>query len=325
MKKPVAFMMSLLLSLVPLASHADEHPINVTTSFSILGDMVQEVGGDHVNVRSLISPEGDAHGYNPRPRDVGAITQADLVVFNGLQFEGWMSRLLDAAHYRNTVVIASDGIAPLKTQPEHDDDDHDHDSDHDAHEHEEGHAHHHHHGPLDPHAWQDLRNGAQYVRNIRDGLIKADPAHADDYRQRAEAYIARINALDSKVRQQMQQLPKDSVVITGHASFNYFANAYGLPFMALQGLSTEDDPSAASVAELIRTVKARHVRALFNESMTRSALLNQLSQETKVPIAGTLHSDALAAEGDSSTYLGMMQHNADLLYNALRAPAASQP
>lgn len=321
--KPVAFMMSLMLSLVPLASHAAERPINVTTSFSILDDMVQEVGGEHVHVRSLISPEGDAHGYNPRPRDVGAIAQADLVVFNGLQFEGWMSRLLDAAHYRNPVVIASDGITPLKNQEEHDDDDHDHD--HDAHEHEAGHEHHHHHGPQDPHAWQDLRNGAQYVRNIRDGLIKVDPAHADDYRQRADAYIARIMTLDGQIRQQMQQLPKDSVVITGHASFNYFANAYGLPFMALQGLSTEDDPSAASVAGLVRTVNEHHVRALFNESMTRSALLNQLSQETRVPIAGTLHSDALAAKGDASTYLGMMQHNADLLYNALHAPAAPRP
>lgn len=319
--KLVAFMMSLMLPLVPLASHATERPINVTTSFSILGDMVQEVGGDHVKVRSLISPEGDAHGYNPRPRDVGAISQADLVVFNGLQFEGWMSRLLDAAHYRNAVVIASDGITPLKTQKEHDDD-HDHDADHDAHEHAEGHEHH--HGPHDPHAWQDLRNGAQYVRNIRDGLIKADPAHADEYRQRADAYIARITTLDGQIRQQMQQLPKDSVVITGHASFNYFANAYGLPFMALQGLSTEDDPSAASVAGLVRTVNAHHVRALFNESMTRSALLNQLSQETHVPIAGTLHSDALASQGEASTYLGMMQHNANLLYNALRAPVETR-
>lgn len=319
--KLVAFMMSLMLPLVPLASHATERPINVTTSFSILGDMVQEVGGDHVKVRSLISPEGDAHGYNPRPRDVGAISQADLVVFNGLQFEGWMSRLLDAAHYRNAVVIASDGITPLKTQKEHDDD-HDHDADHDAHEHAEGHEHH--HGPHDPHAWQDLRNGAQYVRNIRDGLINVDPPHADEYRQRADAYIARITTLDGQIRQQMQQLPKDSVVITGHASFNYFANAYGLPFMALQGLSTEDDPSAASVAGLVRTVNAHHVRALFNESMTRSALLNQLSQETHVPIAGTLHSDALASQGEASTYLGMMQHNANLLYNALRAPVEAR-
>lgn len=316
--KPVAFMMSLMLSLIPLASHASERPINVTTSFSILDNMVQEVGGDHVKVRSLISPEGDAHGYNPRPRDVSAIAQADLVVFNGLQFEGWMSRLLDAAHYHNAVVIASDGITPIKTQKEHDD--HDHDADHKAHDHEEGHEHHHHHGPYDPHAWQDLRNGAQYVRNIRDGLIKVDPAHTEDYRQRADAYIARITTLDEKVRQQMLQLPKDSVVITGHASFNYFAKAYGLQFMALQGLSTEDDPSAASVAGLVRTVKAHNVRALFNESMTRSALLNQLSQETHVTIAGTLHSDALATQGDASTYLGMMQHNADLLYNALHAP-----
>ena len=320
--KPVVFMMSLALSLLPLASQAaDEHPINVTTSFSILDDMVKEVGGSHVNVHSLISPEGDAHGYSPKPRDVGAISQADLVVFNGLQFEGWMSRLLDAAHYKKTVVIATDGITPLKTQEEHDDD-HDHgDHDHDA-AHGDHHEHHHHHGPFDPHAWQDMRNGAQYVRNIRDGLIKADPAHAADYRARADAYIARIDALDAKIRQQMQQLPKDSVVITGHASFNYFTNAYGLQFLALQGLSTEDEPSAANVAEVVRTVKSRRVRALFNESMTRSALLNQLSQETHIPIAGTLHSDALAFKGDTSTYLGMMQHNADLLYAALKAPHA---
>lgn len=311
--KSIVLMMSLALSLLPLTSHATNHPINVTTSFSILDDMIKEVGGDHVNVRTLISSEGDAHGYNPRPRDVGAISQADLVVFNGLQFEGWMSRLLDAAHYKKTVVIASNGILPIKNQQKHDDD-HGHDSDH------HGENHDHAHGPMDPHAWQDLRNGAQYVRNIRDGLINVDPTHADEYHARAEAYITRIERLNNHIHQQMQQLPEDSVVITGHASFNYFANAYGLHFEALQGLSTEDDPSAASVANLIRIVKVRHVKALFNESMTRSALLNQLSQETGVPIAGTLHSDALATEGDASTYLGMMQHNANLLFKALKVP-----
>lgn len=280
--------------------------LNVLTSFSILGDMVENIGGDHVKVTSLIQPDSDAHSYTPRPKDIGTLSKADLVIFNGLQFEGWMQRLLDAAHYTKPVVIASTGITPLPSQHHHDED---------GHEHHEGHEHH--HGKFDPHAWLSLSNGAQYARNIRDGLIKADPAHADEYRTRADQYIGKMEHLDGEVRNTLQSLPKDSVVVTSHAAFGYLANAYGLTFLAPIGQSTEAEASAGNMVALIDRLRQKTPHALFVENMSSPALINQLSQETGVPVSGVLYSDALTRQGDGSSYLGMMTYNMQQLVKAL--------
>nr|WP_230086378.1 zinc ABC transporter substrate-binding protein [Halomonas sp. 328] len=343
------------LATAPL--YADDR-LAVVTSFSILADMVENVGGEHVEVHSLVGPDSDAHVYSPSPRDARAIADADLVVFNGLLFEGWMERLIDASDYAGALVTTTDGIDKLDYHGHdhghahgHDDhghDDHDHGHDdhghghddhghgHDDHGHghdDHGHGHDDHghghdddghddhaHGDYDPHAWQDLAMARVYVGNILDGLIEADPANESAYRANAERYINEIEATDAEIRELLGEIPAASSVITGHDSFGYFANAYGLRFLSPVGLSTEAEPSAADMARLIDVIREQNVRALFHENMTSPAVINQLAEETGLPVAGTLYADALAAEGEARTYLGMMRHNAQVLHAALAEP-----
>jgi len=286
-------------------AHADER-VQVLASFSILADMVENVGGEHVAVSALVGPDSDAHVYSPRPTDARALAEADLVVFNGLQFEGWMERLVDASGYAGALVVTSDGLASMEAEPEAPDDHGDHDG--------------HDHGDLDPHGWQDLAVGKHYVANIRDGLIEADPDNAEAYAANAERYLDAIEATDSEIRALLGEIPGGTSVITGHDSFGHFAHAYGLRFLSPQGLSTAADPSATDMAALIEVIREQDVRALFHENMTSPALLEQLAEETGLPIAGTLYADALASEGEASTWLGMMRHNATTLHDALAEP-----
>ncbi|QJQ97659.1 zinc ABC transporter substrate-binding protein [Halomonas sp. PGE1] len=316
---------STLLAL-PAAFAAER--VQVVTSFSILADMVENVGGEHVEVTSLVGPDSDAHVYSPRPTDARALAEADLVVFNGLQFEGWMERLIDASDYAGPLVTTTEGIRKLAYHghDDHGHDDHGHDDHgHDDHGHDDhGHDDHghddHDHGDQDPHGWQDLAMGQIYVTNIRDGLIEADPDNEAAYRENAERYIAEIQAMDEEMRRLLGEIPASTSVITGHDSFGYFANAYGLRFLSPVGLSTEAEPSAANMARLIDVIREQNVQALFHENMTSPAIINQLAEETGLPIAGTLYADALAAEGEASTYLGMMRHNAQTLHDALAQP-----
>ncbi|WP_447894878.1 metal ABC transporter solute-binding protein, Zn/Mn family [Vreelandella sp. GE22] len=335
---PLLVGVSTLLAL-PAAMAAER--VQVVTSFSILADMVENVGGEHVEVNSLVGPDGDAHVYSPRPGDARALAEADLVVFNGLLFEGWMDRLLDSSDYQGPLVTATDGIEALDYHPhdhghdhghEHDhghDHSHDHDHDHDhgqehshdhAHESEQAHDHDHMHGDSDPHAWQDMVQAEMYVANIRDGLIEVDEENADDYRANAERYLEEMAELDREIRALIEEVPASATVITGHDSFGYFSSAYGVRFLSPSGLSTEVEPSGAGMAALVDVINDEGVQALFHENMTNPAVIEQLAEETGLEVAGTLYADALAAEGEASTYLGMMRHNAELLHGALAEP-----
>ena len=301
--------------------------VQVVTSFSILADMVENVGGEHVDVTSLVGPDGDAHVYSPSPGDARALASADVVVFNGLLFEGWMERLIESSDYTGALVTATNGIQPRAfakhDHEEHGHDDHGHD-DHGHDDHGHGHDEHDHsehdHGDDDPHAWQDLQQAKVYVTNIRDGLIEADSANAESYQANAERYLATIDEADHEIRDLLSDIPASASVITGHDSFGYFSNAYGVNFLSPVGLSTEADPSGASMAALVDVIEQENVQALFHENMTNQAIINQLAEETGLPIAGTLYADALASEGDASTYLGMMRHNANVLHSALAEP-----
>ncbi len=289
---------------------ATAEPLKVVASFSILGDMVARVGGDMVAVRTLVGPDGDAHVYQPTPGDVQAVAGAGLVVVNGLGFEGWLNRLVGAAGYRGRIVTATAGITP-QTMVEDEDED----------------------GVsrpgrkvvmpqriTDPHAWQDLRNGAIYARNIAEGLATADPTNAQAYRDRARTYIDEIKALDRWTRDTLEAIPADRrKVITGHDAFGYFANAYGVLFVAPVGISTEAEPTAADVARLIRQIRQEHIRALFVENMTDPRLIEQIGRETGIQPGGTLYADALsAASGPAPSYLIMFRHNVALLAAAMQ-------
>jgi zinc/manganese transport system substrate-binding protein len=273
--------------------------IKVVASFSILGDIVGEIGGDRVRVVTLVGPDSDGHVYQPRPSDAREVAESKLVVVNGLGFEGWIDRLIGAAGYSGPVVVASTGIAPLSLEGGD-------------------------HGTsrtgrrttkpskvADPHAWQNLANGQTYTRNIAAGLAKADPANAAHYTERAATYIRQLAELDGFVKAELAAIPAAKRrVITSHDAFQYFGQAYGVTFLSPIGVSTESEPSAGDVAKLIRQIKAEGVKALFIENMTDKRLVDQIAREAGGATGGTLYSDALSRrDGPAPTYVRMFRHN----------------
>ncbi len=286
--------------------------LKVVATFSILGDMVSNVGGEHVALTTLVGPDGDTHVYEPTPADARALAEADLVIVNGLGFEGWIDRLVKASGYKGPVVVASEGIALLEVEEGHG---HGHGDAHASDEKSEKHEDHHedhHEGEFDPHGWQDLANGRLYVVNIARALAVADPAHADDYRRRAEAYDRELVALDRDIRSRLDAVPADRrKVITSHDAFQYFGRAYGIDFYAPVGLSTEDEPSAGEVAALIRQMRDEGIRVLFVDNISDPRLVQQLAREADAVIGGTLYPGSLSGPtGPAPTYLDLFRHNA---------------
>lgn len=291
-----------------------DQPLKVVASFSILGDIVANVGGDKIALTTLVGPNGDAHVFQPSPADARAVAGADVVIVNGLGFEGWIERLTDASGYKGPVIVASQGITPREMAEEEE-----------GHEEHAGHDHadhdHHDHGNIDPHAWQNIGNVIAYVDTIATALIAVDPADRAAYEANAAAYKAKLTALDAKVKAAIAALPPERrKIITSHDAFGYFAAAYGLEVLAPQGVSTESEASAKGVATLIRQIKKEKAPAVFLENITDPRLIDRIAKETGAHIGGTLYSDALSdASGPASTYIAMFEHNLAALAAALGA------
>lgn len=278
-------------------------PLPVTASFSILADMVRQVGGDHVAVTALVGPDGDAHSYAPTPADARALAAARLVVVNGLGFEGWMTRLVRSSGTRAKVVTASTGVTPLKAE--------------EAHGH--GHSHDHAHGANDPHAWQSVANARLYVKAIASGLTEAAPAQAEAFARNAAAYDATLVALDAEIRAAIGAIPRaQRRLLTTHDAFRYFAKAYEVDVLAVRGVSADSEPSARQIAALIRQIRQGNVKALFMENISDPRAIQRISAETGAKIGGKLFSDALSdAGGPAATYVDMMRHNARQIAGAM--------
>ena len=279
------------LGLIALSAPARaQDRLNVVASFSILGDFVRNVGGDRVNVTTLVGPDSDAHVYVPAPADAKKVADAKLVFVNGLGFEGWLSRLLKSAGGKAFVVTATSGIAPLKRGSD-----------------------------ADPHAWQSVANAKIYVVNIRDALVAAAPADADAFKSRASAYLADLDALEREVRAAIAAIPESRrKVISTHNAFGYFAAAYGVEFIAPLGVSTESEASARDIAKIITQIRAARIPAVFLENIADPRLMGRIAAETGARVGGTLYSDSLTGEkGDSPTYIAMVRHNIKALTSAL--------
>ncbi len=301
----------------------------VVASFSILGDVVGQVGGDRVAVITIVAPGGDAHVYQPTPADAGAISKAAVVFVNGLGFEGWIDRLIKSSGYKGPVIAATAGLKALKGDGHGDGHGH-HDHGH-AHQHGKKHEHQHgknnekpkghghDHGDHDPHAWQNVKNVITYVANVKDALCKADAAGCETFTQNAAAYTDKLKALDAEIRKKLGAVTADKrKVITSHDAFAYFADAYGVSFLAPIGVSTESEASAKDVAALIDQIRKQGVRAVFVENISDTRLIEQIARETGATIGGTLYSDALSkADGPAATYIDMMLHNAVLMAGAM--------
>ena len=280
-----------VLALVAMAPRAQaDDRLNVVASFSILGDFVRNVGGDRVNVTTLVGPGSDAHVYEPTPADARKIADATRVIVNGLGLEGWLPRLVKAAGGKAIIITATSGIAPLQLG-----------------------------SGADPHAWQSVVNAKTYVTNIRDALIAADSAGAEAFRANAQNYLARLDALDREVHEAVGKIPAaHRKVISTHRAFGYFAAAYGIEFIAPLGVSTESEPSARDVAGIITQIRQAKIPAIFLENISDPRLIERISADTGARIGGTLYSDSLTAEkGEAPTYIDMVRHNIKALTSAL--------
>ena len=278
-----------LLFLVNIAS-ANESSIRVVTSFSILEDLVKELGGQYVNVVNLVDRNSDAHTYQPKPSDAVAIAKADLVIFNGLGFEGWIPRLIKNSGYKNKQIIASKGVDAIKNGKE-----------------------------TDPHAWQSFHNIRLYVQNISQMLIQLRPQYSEVLTKRQQKYLDSLNDLEINLKEQLVKIPVSKrIVVTSHDAFGYLGREFKIQFLAPLGLSLEVEASAEDVATIIDQIREQNVKALFVENINNPRLLELISAETNVAIGGRLYSDALSeVEGPAGTYLKMMRHNIESLITVL--------
>jgi len=278
------------LALITTAPVRAQDRLGVVASFSILGDLVQNVGGDRVSVTTLVGPDGDVHVYTPAPTDARKIADAKLLVINGLGLEGWLPRLLQASGGKAPIITATSGIVPLQVG-----------------------------AVADPHAWQSVANVRTYVVNIRDALVAADPADAGVFRANALAYSAKLDALDREAREAVARIPESRrKVISTHDAFAYFAAAYGVEFIAPSGVSTESEPSARDIAAIITQIRTERIPAVFLENISDVRLIRRISAETGARVGGTLFSDSLTGEkGDAPTYIELVRHNIKALTGAL--------
>ena len=302
--RPLIAAVLLVLHFGPAPAQAADK-VKAVASFSIMADLVRQVGGDRVEVTALAGPNADMHVFQPTPADAKTLAGANLVVINGLGFEGWADRLVKSSGYKGHAIVASKGIKVLAAG------EHDH-----GHGGKRGQA----HGRYDPHAWQDVANVRTYVANIRDALIAVDAAGKPGYETAAANYLKQLDTLEAEIRAAFAAIPKAKRrVITSHEAFTYYGDAYDLTFLAPQGMSGDSDPTAKGVADLIRQIKREKVKAVFVENISSPRLIESIAKESGASVGGTLYSDALSdPSGPAGTYVDMMRHNTRLFAEAMK-------
>lgn len=266
--------------------------LKVVASFSILGDLVHEIGGDHIKITTIVGPNQDAHQYQPRPQDVKLLKEADLVFINGLHFEMWFDKLLKSSHAKAKVVTATQDIKPRMLE-----------------------------GRLpDPHCWHNLELALTYIRNIKEALVAALPQHREVFEKRHKTLHQKIEALHLKFKTSFSKIPAEKrVVITSHDAFFYLGDAYDIRFISPLGVNTDSEPSPKDIREVIAKIKTLNIKALFAEASLDKRLIKQIARESGVTVGGELFSDALSTKlQPAGTFLNMAEHNLSMLLKALR-------
>lgn len=269
--------------------------VNTVASFSVLADIVKEVGGEHVKVKSLVGPDGDPHSFEPTPQDSQALAKADVVFVSGLGLEGWMDRLISASEYKGKVIVSSEGIETRSME-------------------EDGKT------ITDPHAWNSMKNGVVYANNVMNALIAADPEDAAYFRQQGSAYIAQLTKLDSWAAKSFAAIPHAKrKVLTSHDAFGYFGQRYGVSFLSPVGFSTESEASASDVAKLITQLKTEHIRSYFIENQTDPRLVKQIASASGAQSGGELYPEALTKKGGAAdTYVAAFKHNVNAMVASMK-------
>ena len=311
MKKRTLLLTGLLVaSLGSLGAPAyaqQDKKLAVVASFSIIGDLAKQVGGDDIELRTLVGPDGDAHVYEPRPADAMALARADVILVNGLLLEGFMERLIEVSQTKAPVTTLTNG-ADILNDPTG------------------GHYHFvdgkaiFHATPNDPHAWQSVANVKIYVQNIENAFCSADAARCEVYKANAADYIEKLTALDADIKAEIGAIPQEQrVAVVAHNAFRYFEREYGIFFLSPQGVSTESEASAADAASLIREIREKKAAAIFSENISDARLVEQIASEAGLELGGVLYSDALSPpHGPASSYIEMMRHNVKTLSEAIK-------
>jgi zinc/manganese transport system substrate-binding protein len=280
------------------ASLPDQQPLNLETndrlnvvaSFSILGDLIRVLGGPHVEVVTLVGADNKGHTYQPTPADGRRLASANLVVINGLYFEGWIPRLIDSTGYRAPLVVATEGVDVIHIN-----------------------------GEPDPHAWQSLSNILIYADKITQALVQLLPDSSSDLLHRNQQFQANVANLYNTARRLFNRIAvEDRKIVTSHDAFGYFGREFAIQFISPVGMSTDELASAKDIAQLIRQIKTQNIRAMFVETISNPRLLEQIASETGVAIGGVLYSDSLSqADGPAASYLDMMRHNIESIWQVL--------
>ncbi|WP_435930558.1 zinc ABC transporter substrate-binding protein AztC [Dryocola sp. BD613] len=276
--------------------------LKVISSFSIIGDIANNIGQDRIEQRIIVGPNGDAHVYEPSPADAIAMSKADVILVNGLQLEGFISRLIEASETTAPVIETTKGADIIRDPAG-------------------GHYHFYdgkavfHAAPFDPHAWQSVANARIYVKNIAAAFCTADKDSCEFYQNNARAYNDELTMLEKKLISTVNGIPQEKrTVVVSHNAFRYFEKAYGIHFLSPQGVSTESEASAADVAGILKEIKQSRASAVFSENISSPRLVEQIASEAGLRVAGVLYSDALSEPaGPASTYLKMMEHNVNTI------------
>lgn len=298
MHKTLFLIASLLgFSTLSLEATAPKKKLTVVATFSVLGDMIRQIGQNLVDVKIIVPENSDPHIYQSTPQDAKLISKADMVIRNGFGFEGWFDRLIDNSGYKGPHVVATQYVTarPLltaTTQNQYSLKD----------------------IPVDPHAWHSVKNAILYAQTITEALITALPNHKQEIEKNYQRYKWELENLDTWVHQQYADIPEtDRYVITTHDAFWYYGNAYGIQFLSPVGISTDAEPAASAVAQLIRDIKNKNIRAVFIENLSSRKLIEEIAKEANVSIEGVLYADSLSNPQEPNSaapsYLDMIRHN----------------
>ncbi|MEN2768853.1 metal ABC transporter substrate-binding protein [Ornithinibacillus xuwenensis] len=308
-KKHVMFIMTTLIALLLTAcsdedassSANGEDKVQVVTTYSIVYDIVKNVGGDLVEIHSLAPIGSNPHEYDPLPEDVQKATDADAIFYNGLNLEAgnsWFDRLLETAEKDGDdapVFLMSEDVEPMYLTSEGNE------------------------GEEDPHAWLDVTNGIKYAENARDGLIEVDPDNADIYKQNAEEYTEKLEALHQGAVEQFNEIPEEErVLVTSEGAFKYFSKAYGFHAEYIWEINQENQGTPDQITRIVDIIKEKAIKGLFLETSIDPRSMEAVSAETDVPIMGKVFTDSLGAPGeDGDTYIDMMKWNIDTIIEGL--------
>ncbi|MBW0000207.1 MAG: zinc ABC transporter substrate-binding protein [Verrucomicrobia bacterium] len=276
-----------------------EAGFRVASFSTVLSEVAERVGGEHVTVAALVKPGIDPHEYQPTPGDLAQASDARLILISGKGLENYLDKIEQVTGGKVEVLAVGDQLPSLTLRPGD----------------QTGSA----GAPaLDPHWWNSVPNMIRAAGVVADGFARLDPAHAADYERNASAYRADLSALDKELRRKITQLPRDRrILVTSHDAFQYFAATYGFTIASIEGVSTETEPSNKHVSELIEEIKRRGVKAIFLESTLNPKVSREITRETGATIGGTLYADGLG-EADAATYAGMMRHNVDTIVDGLK-------